>query len=69
MRRRFWLWATPVKLAFRRRFPARQDAFCSNCGANLSERQRRPCPVCGDTRRIFERGLDLGGVHSQTDMG
>jgi len=28
---------------------------CTGCGAELRERQRRPCPRCGDTRRIHSR--------------
>ena len=35
----------------RRLYPPKQTAACSTCGLVLTERKRRPCPVCGDTRR------------------
>ena len=42
----------------RRLYPPKQTAACSTCGLVLTERQRKPCPVCGDTRRTLSRTAD-----------
>lgn len=60
---------TSLKVAFRRRFPRRQEVACSTCSTVLRERWRRPCPVCGDTRRLVARGMDIGSVAAHDTMG
>lgn len=69
VRASFWLIVTPLKLAFRRRFPRRQDVTCSSCGAELRERRRRPCLMCGNTTRTLVRGAEFGSIRAHDLMG
>lgn len=39
----------------RRLWPPKQDGLCANGHLILGERWRRPCPQCGELRRIFHR--------------
>jgi hypothetical protein len=40
----------------RRLFPPVQASECVGCGLRISERRRRPCPVCGSINRVIRVG-------------
>jgi RNA polymerase subunit RPABC4/transcription elongation factor Spt4 len=53
---------------FRRLVPRRQAATCKGCGRLLSERRRRPCPSCGETRRIVAVAFEAAGMAARDRM-
>ncbi|MCI0584109.1 MAG: hypothetical protein L0227_14700 [Chloroflexi bacterium] len=47
----------PALRLLRRLIPPVQVAACSGCGRALRERRRRPCPSCGDGRRLVNASI------------